>query len=59
MVFIDANSNMEEHNLKVFIICTHSVALHLGLIVCSDKRTTNLLKCREAVYRAVRSTGKE
>ena len=52
MVFIDASSNMEEHNLKVFIICTHSVAgaLPLGLIVCSDERTTTLVTAFE-MYR--------
>ena len=26
LVFVDASSNMDQHNLKVFIICTHSVA---------------------------------
>ena len=45
MVFIDASSNMEEHNLKVFIICTRSVAgaLPLGLIICSDEKTETLI----------------
>ena len=44
MVFIDASSNMEEHNLKVFLLCTHSVAgaLPLGLIICSDEKTETL-----------------
>ena len=45
MVFINTSSNMEEHNLKVFIICTHSVAgaLPLGLIICSDEKTDILI----------------
>ena len=44
MVFTDSSSNMDEHNLKVFIICTHSVtgALPLGLIITSDEKTTTL-----------------
>ena len=35
---------MDEDNLKVFIICTHSVtgALPLGLIITSDETTTTL-----------------
>ena len=34
LVFIDATSNTEEHNLKVFVMCTHSVAgaLPLGIL---------------------------
>ena len=46
MVFVDASSNMEEHNLKVFILCTHSVAgaLPIGLILCSDENTETLEK---------------
>lgn len=37
---------MDEHNLKVFIICTHSVvgALPLGIIVTSDETTDTLAK---------------
>ena len=44
MVFTDASSNMDEHNLKVFIICTHSVvgALPLGIIITSDEQTETL-----------------
>ena len=40
---------MEEHNLRVFILCTHSVAgaLPLGLIVCSDEKTSTLVAAFE------------
>ena len=46
MVFTDASSNMEEHNLKVFMICTHSVVggLPLGMIITSDETTETLVK---------------
>ena len=49
MVFTDASSNMDEHNLKVFIICTHSVvgALPLGIIVTSDETTNTLVRAFE------------
>ena len=35
---------MDEHNLKVFIICTHSVvgALPLGILITSDETTETL-----------------
>ena len=41
---------MEEHNLRVFILCTHSVAgsLPLGLIVTSDETTSTLVAAFEA-----------
>ncbi len=37
---------MDEHNLKVFIVCTHSVvgALPLGIIITSDETTDTLAK---------------
>ena len=37
---------MDEHNLKVFIICTHSVVevLPLGIIITSDETTETLVK---------------
>ena len=49
MVFIDASSNMEEHNLRVFMICTHSVtgALPLGLVITSDEKTETLIAAFE------------
>ena len=44
LVFIDATSNTEEHNLKVFVMCTHSVAgaLPLGVLITSDERESTL-----------------
>lgn len=44
LVFIDATSNTEEHNLKVFIMCTHSIAgaLQLSFLITSDERESTL-----------------
>ncbi|XP_048589237.1 uncharacterized protein LOC116618843 [Nematostella vectensis] len=44
MVFVDATSNTEEHNLKVFVMCTHNVsgALPLGILIASDERESTL-----------------
>lgn len=44
LVFIDATSNTEEHNLKVFVICIHNVAwaLPLGIVITSDERENTL-----------------
>ena len=43
---------MEEHNLRFFILCTHSIvgALPLGLIICSDEKTDTLIAAFE-MYR--------
>ena len=40
LVFIDATSNTEAHNLKVFLVCTYSVvgALPCGLLFTSDEK---------------------
>ena len=45
LAFLDSSSNMEEHNLRVFVFCTHSVAgaLPLGILITSDERTTTLV----------------
>ena len=34
-VFIDATANFDSHNLKVFLLCTHSAAgaLPLGIVI--------------------------
>ncbi|KAI8485675.1 hypothetical protein Bbelb_365090 [Branchiostoma belcheri] len=44
LVFIDATSNTEEHNLKVFMLCTHHVAgaLPLGMLITSDEKESTL-----------------
>ena len=44
LVFIDATSNTEEHNLKVFIMCAHSIAgaLPLSILITSDERESTL-----------------
>ena len=40
LVFVDSSSNMEEFNLRVFMIVTHSACgvLPLGIIVTSDEQ---------------------
>ena len=45
MCFVDASSNMDEHNLKVFVMCTLSVAgaLPLALLITSDEKTETLV----------------
>lgn len=44
LVFVDVTSNTEEHNLRVFVMCTHSVfeALPLGILITSDERERTL-----------------
>ena len=44
MVFVDATSNTEEHNLKVFLMCTNNVsgALPLGILITSDEQERTL-----------------
>ena len=46
LVFVDSSSNMEELNLQVFLIVTHSVAgaLPLGILIVSDERTSTLVR---------------
>ena len=46
LVFVDLTSNTEEHNLKVFKLCTHSVAgaLPCGILITSDERERTLKK---------------
>ena len=40
LIFVDATSNTDEHNLKVFLLCTHNVsgALPCGLVITSDEK---------------------
>ena len=54
LVFIDASSNMDEHNLRIFLIVTHSVAgaLPLGMLVTSDEQTETLEKAFE-LYKGI------
>ena len=44
LVFIDSTSSTEEHNLKVFMMCTHSVAgaLPYGILITSDEKESTL-----------------
>ena len=44
LVFVDSSSNMEELNLRVFLVCTHSVvgALPLGVVITSDESEETL-----------------
>ena len=44
LVFVDATSNTEEHNLKVFLFCTHSIAgaLPCCILIASDEKQSTL-----------------
>ena len=44
LVFINATLNTEEHNLKVFFLCTNSVAgaLPCGILITSDEKESAL-----------------
>ena len=44
LVFVDATSNTDEHNLKVFLLCTHNVsgALPCGLVITSDEKESTV-----------------
>ena len=46
LVFIDSSSNMEEYNLRVFLLVTQSVlgALPLGILITSDEKTETLIQ---------------
>ncbi|XP_066917456.1 uncharacterized protein [Clytia hemisphaerica] len=46
IVFIDSTSNLDEHNLRFFLLVTHSVAgaLPLGIIITSDEREETIVK---------------
>lgn len=51
LVFIDATSNPKQHNLKVFIMCTHSIAgaLPLSILITSDERESTLEMLRSCL----------
>ena len=44
LIFVDSTSNTEEHNLKVFLLCTANVAgaLPCGLLITSDEKKSTL-----------------
>ena len=44
LVFVDATSNTDEHNLNVFLLCTHNVsdALPCGLVITSDEKESTV-----------------
>ena len=46
MVFFDSSANMEEYNLRVFLMVTYSNvgALPLEIILTSDETTTTLIQ---------------
>lgn len=49
LVFLDSSSSMEEFNLRVFVLVTHTPigALPLGLFVTSDETTDTLVQALE------------
>ena len=59
LVFIDSSSNMEEYNLRIFLVVTHSVggALPLGIIVTSDEQLDTLKQAFELFKESVISFG--
>ena len=67
---MDSTSNLEELNLRVFVLCTLSVAgaLPLGIIITSDEKTDTLVQAfglyqqqlsEEAFYRRGPELGPE
>ena len=44
LVFVDSTGNCESHNLKIFLMCTHSTvtALPLGLVVVQNEQESTL-----------------
>ena len=44
LIFVESTSNTEERNLKIFLLCTHSVAgvLLCGLLIRSDDKEATL-----------------
>ena len=59
LVFADSSSNMEEFNLRVFVIVAHSVrgALPLGIIVTSDEQGETLKLALQMFKECVSSYG--
>ena len=48
LVFVDSTSYTGEHSLKVFMMCTHSVAgaLPCGILITSDEKESTLKQGR-------------
>ena len=44
VVFVDSTGDLEEHNLRFFLLCTHSIAgaLPLGILITSDEKEETL-----------------
>ena len=59
LVFCDSSSNMEEFNLRVFMMVTHSVcgALPLGIIITSDEQGKTLESAFQMFKECVESFG--
>ena len=51
LVFVDSTSNAEEHNLKVFMMCTQSVAgaLPCEILITSDEKELKHIEARLSV----------
>ena len=50
LAYLDSSSNMEEYNLRVFVMVTHSVcggALPLGIFITSNEKEQNLTSALE------------
>lgn len=51
LVFVDSTSNAEEHNLKVLMMCTQSVAgaLPCEILITSDEKELKHIEARLSV----------
>ena len=51
LVFVDSTSNVEEHNLKVFMMCTQSIAgaLACGILITSNEKELKHIEARLSV----------
>lgn len=51
LVFVDSTYNAEEHNLKVFMMCTQSIAgtLPCGILITSDEKELKHIEARLSV----------
>ena len=49
LAYLDSSSNMEEYNLRIFVMVTHSVcgALPLGIFITSNEKEQNLTSALE------------
>ena len=61
LIFMDSTSNLEEHNLRYLMICTHSAtgALLLTAFVTSDEKESTLTTALSLVKECLFGRGRE